>query len=44
MNANKSGLGGALSVQAASNLEALARDVAGKESYQTWIKDNYSDL
>ena len=35
MNANKSGVGGSLSVQAAANLESLIRDVAGKESYQT---------
>tara|TARA_R100001443_G_scaffold25472_2_gene38352 strand:+ start:15490 stop:24321 length:8832 start_codon:yes stop_codon:yes gene_type:complete len=44
MNANKSGVGGSLSVQAAANLEALIRDVAGKESYQTWVKENYADL
>jgi hypothetical protein len=44
MNANKSGVGGSLSVQAAANLEGLVRDVAGKESYQTWVKENYADL
>ena len=44
MNANKSGVGGSLSVQAAANLESLIRDVAGKESYQTWVKENYGDL
>ena len=44
LNANKAGFGGALSTQAAANLEALARDIAGKESWQTWVKENYSDL
>ncbi len=44
MNANKSGVGGSLSVQAAANLEALIRDVRGKESWQTWVKENYADL
>ena len=44
MNANKSGVGGSLSVQAAANLESLIRDVKGKESYQTWVKENYADL
>ena len=44
ITANKSGLAGALSTQAAAQLEALVRDVKGKETYQTFIKENYGDL
>ena len=40
----KSGLAGAVSSQAAMNLESLVKDVKGGENYMTFIKENYSDL
>ena len=44
MTANKSGFAGALSTQAAAQLEALVRDVKGGETHQTFIQENYGDL
>jgi len=40
----KSGLAGAVSSQAAMNLESLVKDIKGGENYMTFIKENYSDL
>ena len=40
----KSGFAGAISSQAALNLESLVKDVKGGENYMTFIKENYSDL
>jgi hypothetical protein len=44
LTVNRSGFAGALSTQAAANLEALVRDVKGKETYQTYLNENYGDL
>ena len=37
----RSGVAGTLSVQAAQNLEAIIRDVAGNEEYMSYIKEQY---